>query len=89
MEAMFILQEEYQEEEECVLPVWDKDLLKQSPEYWSQIEEQMLGYLLGVDLEQAKIYLQQLLFLQPSNPVFQLYLAITHYVTVRRQQPFL
>lgn len=81
MEAMYILQDEYQGEEECVLPVWDKDLLKQSPEYQSQIEERMLGYLLGDDLEQAKIYLQQLLFLQPSNPVFQLYLAITHYVT--------
>jgi len=80
MEVMFSLREDYKGEERYNLPAWDKDLLEHSPEYQSQIEDFMLSCLLGEDLEQAKIYLQQLLILQPSNPVFQLYLALTHYV---------
>ncbi len=81
METMFILRHDSQGVEQNIHPVWNKDLLVSSPEYQSQVEELMLSYILGDDLEQTKIYLHQLLSLQPSNHVFQLYLALVHYVT--------
>ena len=61
MEAMFSMQDVYQDEEQHVYADWEKDLLTSSLENQSRVEKLVLSYLFGEDMDQAKDVLKKLL----------------------------
>lgn len=81
MEAMFIMQEEKLGDTSLFPSNKDLSLLDTSQIEAETVENMLLHLLLCSEFEQAIIFLEQALTKQSKNPVFQLYLALSYYVT--------
>lgn len=81
MEAMFIMQEEKPGDTLLFPSNKDLSLLDCSQTEAEKIEKMVLQFLLCSEFEQTVTFLEQALIKQSRNPVFQLYLALSYYVT--------
>jgi len=87
-EGLYFLQEDFPGEESLFPSDNDLSLLDSSVDHCLLVENSVLHLLLCNEFDRAKDFLQLALLHQPFNPVLQLYLALSCYVTEIRPSYF-